>query len=152
MVEGLSDVDVSVHEVGGAGRGAVGGEDGVNGPWRDLQPQLSDHQHGHVVGTEVGGVVQLHPGAVCVVVGLFRVVPVILWPTQPVHKLTERVSIRVVVVRELFSLVASAICVRIRGHRPEVRRVVYHMAHVFVYCCVFTTVDSYGPFPLYFVI
>ena len=33
-----------------------------------------------------------------------------------------------VVVRELFSLVMSAICVRIRGHRSEVMRTVYHMA------------------------
>ena len=59
---------------------------------------------------------------------------------------TERVSTRVVVVvvavRELLSLVTSAICVRIRGHRSEVTRIVYHMAQVFVYCCVLTTLDS----------
>ena len=56
----------------------------------------------------------------------------------------ERVSTRVVVVvvRELLSLVTSAICVRIRGHRSEVTRIVYHMAQVFVYCCVLTTLDS----------
>ena len=30
-----------------------------------------------------------------------------------------------VVVRELFSLVTSAICVQIRGHRSEVMRTVY---------------------------
>ena len=55
----------------------------------------------------------------------------------PLHKLTtERVSTRVVVgvVRELFSLVMSAICVQIRGHGSEVTRTVYH-------CCVLTTVD-----------
>ncbi len=59
----------------------------------------------------------------------------------------ERVSTRVVVVlvvvvRELLSLVTSAICVRIRGHRSKVTRIVYHMAQVFVYCCVLTTLDS----------
>ena len=36
-----------------------------------------------------------------------------------------------VVVRELFSLVMSAIYVRIRGHRSEVMKIVYHMAQVF---------------------
>ena len=55
-----------------------------------------------------------------------------------------------VVIRELFSFVTSAIFVWIRGHRSEVTRIVYHMAHVFVYCCVLITVDSEGPFPLYF--
>ena len=56
----------------------------------------------------------------------------------------ERVSTRVVVVvvGEIFSLVTSAICVWIRGHRSEVTRIVYHMAQVFVYCCFLTTVDS----------
>ena len=44
--------------------------------------------------------------------------------------------------RELFSLVTSAIYVRIKGHRSEDMRIVYHMAQVFVYCCVLTTVDS----------
>ena len=45
----------------------------------------------------------------------------------------ERVSTRVVVVvvRELFLLVTSAICVWIRGHRSEVTKIVYHMAQVF---------------------
>ena len=52
------------------------------------------------------------------------------------------VVVVVVVVRELLSLVTSAICVRIRGHRSEVTRTVYHMAQVFVYCCVLTTLDS----------
>ena len=47
-----------------------------------------------------------------------------------------------VVVKELFSLVMSVICVRIRGHRSEVTRIVYHMAPVFIYCCILTTVDS----------
>ena len=53
----------------------------------------------------------------------------------------ERVSTRVVVVvvRERFSLVMSAIWVWIRGHRSEVTRLVYHMAQVFVYCCILTT-------------
>ena len=36
-----------------------------------------------------------------------------------------------VVVRELFSLVTSAICVRIRGQRSEVTKIVYHMTQVF---------------------
>ena len=45
-------------------------------------------------------------------------------------------------IRELFSLVTSAIFVWIRGHRSEVTRSVYHMAQVFVYCSVLTTVDS----------
>ena len=48
----------------------------------------------------------------------------------------------VVVVRELLSLVTSVICVWIKGHRSEVTRIVYHMAQVFVYCCVLTTLDS----------
>ena len=43
--------------------------------------------------------------------------------------LIERVV--VVVVRELFSLMTSAICVWIRGHRSEVTKIVYHMTHVF---------------------
>ena len=56
----------------------------------------------------------------------------------------ERVSTRVtvVVVRELFSLLTSAICVRVRGHRSEVMKIVYHMVHLFVYCCILSTVDS----------
>ena len=33
-------------------------------------------------------------------------------------------------VRELFSLVTSAIFVRIRGHRSEITKIVYHMAQV----------------------
>ena len=37
----------------------------------------------------------------------------------------------VVVVRELFSPGTSAICVRIRGHRSEVTRIVYHMGQVY---------------------
>ena len=56
---------------------------------------------------------------------------------------TERVSTQVVVVRELFSLVMSAICVWIRGHRSEVTKIAYHMARVFhLLLC------SKGPFPL----
>ena len=48
-------------------------------------------------------------------------------------QLLARVSGRVVVVvvRELFSLVTSAICVRIRGQRSEVTKIVYHMTQVF---------------------
>ena len=34
-------------------------------------------------------------------------------------------------VRELFSLVTSAICVLIRGHWSEVTKIVYHMVQVF---------------------
>ena len=37
----------------------------------------------------------------------------------------------VVVVRELFSLVPSAICVRTRGQRSEVTKIVYHMTQAF---------------------
>ena len=34
-------------------------------------------------------------------------------------------------VRELFPLMTSVICVQIRGHRSEVMKVVYHIAQVF---------------------
>ena len=34
-------------------------------------------------------------------------------------------------IRELFSLLTTAICVQIRGHRSEVTEIVYHMAQVF---------------------
>ena len=34
-------------------------------------------------------------------------------------------------VRELFSLVTSAICVRIRGQRSKVTKIVYYMTPVF---------------------
>ena len=61
-----------------------------------------------------------------------------------------RVEVVMVVVRELFSLVTSAICVRIRGHGLEVTRIVYHIAQFFVHCCVLTTEDSEVLFPLYF--
>ena len=62
---------------------------------------------------------------------------------HPHSVIVERVStwVVVVVIRELFSLVTSVICVRIRGHRSEVKRIVYHIAQVFVYCCILTTVD-----------
>ena len=46
------------------------------------------------------------------------------------------VVVVVVVVQELFSLMMSAICVQIRGHRSEVTRIIYHMAPVFVCCCI----------------
>ena len=50
-----------------------------------------------------------------------------------------------VVVRELFSLVTSAICVRIRGHRSDVTRIVYTdgLSQVFVCCCVLTTLSGF---------
>ena len=59
-----------------------------------------------------------------------------------IERVSTRLVVVVVVVRGLLSLVTSAICVRIRGHRSEVTRIVYHMAQVFVYCCVLTTLDS----------
>ena len=59
-----------------------------------------------------------------------------------IERVSTRVVVVVVVVRELLSLVTSAICVRISGHRSEFTRIVYHMAQVFVYCCVLTTLDS----------
>ena len=57
-------------------------------------------------------------------------------PSATARTTGERVSTWVivvmvlVVVRELFSFVTSAICVQIRGHRSEVTRIVYHMAPV----------------------
>ena len=47
-----------------------------------------------------------------------------------VERVSTQVVVIVVVVRDLFSLVTSAICVRIRGHCSEVTRIVYHMAHM----------------------
>ena len=66
---------------------------------------------------------------------------------SPLPILVERVGrqVVVVVVREPFSLVTSVICVQIRGHGSEVMRImriVYHLAQVFIYCCVLMTVDS----------
>ena len=46
-------------------------------------------------------------------------------------RVSGRVVVVVVVVRELFSLVTSAICVRIRGQSSEVTKIVYHMTQVF---------------------
>ena len=46
-------------------------------------------------------------------------------------RVSTRVVVVVVVVRELFSLVTSVICVRIRGQRSEVAKIVYHMTQVF---------------------
>ena len=46
-------------------------------------------------------------------------------------RVSGRVVVVVVVVRELFSLVTSTICVRIRGQRSEVTKIVYHMTQVF---------------------
>ena len=48
-------------------------------------------------------------------------------------ELLARVSGRVVVVvvRELFSLVTSTICVLIRRSRSEVTKIVYHITQVF---------------------
>ena len=64
---------------------------------------------------------------------------------KPRRSLTiVRVSTRVVVVvvRELFSLVMSAICVRIRGRGQRLRRLFTTWLKLFVYCCVLTTVNS----------
>ena len=58
------------------------------------------------------------------------------------ESVSARVVVVVVVVRELFSFVLSAICVRTRGLRSEVTKIVYHMAQLFVYCCILITVDS----------
>ena len=62
--------------------------------------------------------------------------------STPCMSVIARVSGRVVVVvvRELFSLVTSAICVRIRGQR--LRRLFTTWLKFFVYCCVLTTVNS----------
>ena len=60
-----------------------------------------------------------------------------------IERVSTRVVVVVVVVRELFSLVTSAMCVQIRSHMSEVTRIVYHTAPVFVYCCILTTE---GPF------
>ena len=78
------------------------------------------------------------------------------WPfSQPLYQLScprpwrlliVRVSTRavvvVVVVRELFSLVTSSICVRIRGRGQRLRRLFTWWLKFFVYCCVLTTVNS----------
>ena len=66
------------------------------------------------------------------------------------ERVSSRVVVVVVVIRKLFSLVTSVISVQIRGHRSEVTRIVYHTTQVFIYFCILTTVDSWGPFPLYF--
>ena len=47
-----------------------------------------------------------------------------------------RVSTWVVVVQELFSLVTSVICMRIRGDRSEVMKLFTTWLKFFVYCCV----------------
>ena len=54
-------------------------------------------------------------------------------PSAKLERVTTQVVVVVVVVvlRELFSLVTSAICVRIRGHRSEVTKMVYHMTQAF---------------------
>ena len=62
--------------------------------------------------------------------------------TSQLERVSALVVVVVVVVRELFSLVLSAICVRIRGHRSEVTKIVYHVAQLFIYCCILTTVNS----------
>ena len=67
---------------------------------------------------------------------------VLIDPTKLIEKVSTSVVVVMVVVMELFSLVTSAICVWIRGHRSEVTMIVYHMAQVFVYCCILTTGDS----------
>ena len=68
------------------------------------------------------------------------------------HVNSDRVStqVAVVVVRELF-FSRDDLCAdqrsQVRGYEDCL---VYHMARVFVYCCVLTTGDMQGPFPLYF--
>ena len=52
-------------------------------------------------------------------------------PSAKLERVTTQVVVVVVVLRELFSLVTSAICVRIRGHRSEVTKMVYHMTQAF---------------------
>ena len=47
----------------------------------------------------------------------------------------------VVVVRELFSLVTSSICVRVRDNRSEVTKLLTTWLKFFVYYCIFTTVE-----------
>ena len=78
MVDDFGDVDVSGQEFPGAGRRAVGGDQGVLGSWRDLDVGLTNHQHGHVVWAYMGRVVDLQPGTVLEVGAKLRVVPVIL--------------------------------------------------------------------------
>ena len=51
------------------------------------------------------------------------------------------VVVVVVVVQELFSLMMSAICVQIRGHRSEVMKIFTAWLKVLIYRCVLTTVD-----------
>ena len=48
-----------------------------------------------------------------------------------IERVCTRVVVVVVVVRELFSPLTSAICAWIRGHRSEVTKIVYHMAQFF---------------------
>ena len=78
VVNGFCDVNVPVQELPGASRGAVGGGQGVGGAWGEVDVGLADHHHAHVVGAQCGRVVQLHAGAVLVVVTQLRVVPVVL--------------------------------------------------------------------------
>ena len=57
-------------------------------------------------------------------------------------RVSTRVVVVVVVVRELFSLVTSVICGRIRGRGQRLRRLFTTWLKIFVYCCVLTTVNS----------
>ena len=59
---------------------------------------------------------------------------------ERVKRVRTWVVVVMVVVRELFSLLTSVICVLIRGH--SVTRVAYHMAQHLVYCAVLTTGDA----------
>ena len=72
-------------------------------------------------------------------VGMHSEKPICAWP-----HLAEIQSVRtlVVVVGELFSLMTSAICVRIRGDRSEVTKLLTAWLKFFIYCCVLTTVGS----------
>ena len=87
--------------------------------------------------------------------GLYRSLPGSsggLKPPRSDTALLVRVSIRVVVVvavRELFSLVTSAICVRIKGRGQRLRRLFTTWLKFFVYCCVLGS-EFVGTIWLYF--
>eukprot|EP00916_Digyalum_oweni_P018770 GHVL01031368.1.p2 GENE.GHVL01031368.1~~GHVL01031368.1.p2 ORF type:complete len:123 (-),score=25.08 GHVL01031368.1:803-1171(-) len=76
VVDSRGDVDVARHQVVGACGGTVGGGQGVGGARGDLDVVLPRHQHGHVVGSQLTGVVQSHARAVMEVGMQLGVVPV----------------------------------------------------------------------------
>ena len=75
VVDGQCDVHVPSQQVPGTGRRAVGGHGHVSGAGRDVQVPLPDLHHGHVVGAEVGRVVQPDPRIVRPAGHLLGVVP-----------------------------------------------------------------------------